>query len=136
MQNLDISKNARYTHATDVNMVLIYVLLMTDDNEKESIKTIENSKYCNGSFRNKRIECMSHMNEHGQEKSMFKRFEKVMSVIFTKSQMMVTFIIFHTIRDDIQPDYNCPKRLFIYLIQKLENQAEQKTPIRCLKNCL
>ena len=35
----------------------------------------------------------SHFNEHGLEKNIFKRFEKVISGIFTRSQMMVKYII-------------------------------------------
>ena len=61
MQNLDISKDAKvYTHATTVEfdgLPILFIPWICDDNEAESIRTIENTSfiYCNGSFRNKRF---------------------------------------------------------------------------------
>ena len=49
MQNLDISKDAKvYTHATTVNfddnLPILFIPWICDDNDAETIRTIENTK--------------------------------------------------------------------------------------------
>ena len=58
---------------------ICFIPWICDDNERESIRTIENTKatVAMGHLEIKGFEMHSgHMNEHGTEKSMFKRFEK------------------------------------------------------------
>ena len=75
MQNLDISKDAKvYTHATTVEfdgLPILFIPWICDDNENESIRTIENttSSIAMGHLEIKGFEMHSgHMNEHGHRK--------------------------------------------------------------------
>ena len=99
LQNLELNKKCKvYLTAETVtfdNLPILFIPWICDDNQQESISTIENSQstIAMGHLEIKGFEMHNgHMNEHGLEKSMFKRFEKVMSGHFTRSQMMVMFI--------------------------------------------
>ena len=121
LQNLNINSNAKvYTHATDVNidgLDICFIPWICDDNERESIKTIENSKasIAMGHLEIKGFEMHSgHMNEHGQEKSMFKRFEKVMSGHFHKKSDDGHIYYLGTQYEMTWSDYKDPKGFHIF----------------------
>ena len=121
LQNLNINSNAKvYTHTTDVNiggLDICFIPWICDDNERESIKTIENSKssIAMGHLEIKGFEMHSgHMNEHGQEKHMFKRFEKVMSGHFHKKSDDGQIYYLGTQYEMTWSDYNCPKGFHIF----------------------
>ena len=74
MQNLNINKNAKvYTHAMEVEfdgLPILFIPWICDDNEAETIRTIENTKatVAMGHLEVKGFEMHSgHMNEHGLE---------------------------------------------------------------------
>ena len=121
LQNFNINNNAKvYTHATDVNidgLDICFIPWICDDNERESIKTIENSKasIAMGHLEIKGFEMHSgHMNEHGQEKHVFKRFEKVMSGHFHKKSDDGQIYYLGTQYEMTWSDYNCPKGFHIF----------------------
>ena len=121
MQNLDISKEAKvYTHATTVNfdnLPILFIPWICDDNEIETIKTIENtqSTIAMGHLEIKGFEMHNgHMNEHGTEKSIFKRFEKVMSGHFHKKSDDGHIYYLGTQYEMTWSDYNCPKGFHIF----------------------
>jgi hypothetical protein len=121
MQNLNINKNAKvYTHTTQVEfdgLPILFIPWICDDNESESIRTIEASQatIAMGHLEIKGFEMHSgHMNEHGQEKSMFKRFEKVMSGHFHKKSDDGHIYYLGTQYEMTWSDYNCPKGFHIF----------------------
>ena len=64
------------------------------------------------------------MNEHGTEKSVFKRFEKVMSGHFHKKSDDGHIYYLGTQYEMTWSDYKCILKVFIYLIHKQENYQE------------
>ena len=121
MQNLDISKDAKvYTHATTVEfdgLPILFIPWICDDNEAETIRTIENttSSIAMGHLEIKGFEMHNgHMNEHGTEKSMFKRFEKVMSGHFHKKSDDGHIYYLGTQYEMTWSDYNCPKGFHVF----------------------
>ena len=121
MQNLDISKDAKvYTHATTVEfdgLPILFIPWICDDNEAETIRTIENttSSIAMGHLEIKGFEMHNgHMNEHGTEKSMFKRFEKVMSGHFHKKSDDGHIYYLGTQYEMTWSDYKCPKGFHIF----------------------
>ena len=121
MQNLDISKEAKvYTHATTVNfdnLPILFIPWICDDNEIETIKAIENtqSTIAMGHLEIKGFEMHNgHMNDHGTEKSIFKRFEKVMSGHFHKKSDDGHIYYLGTQYEMTWSDYNCPKGFHIF----------------------
>ena len=127
MQNLDISKDAKvYTHATTVDfdgLPILFIPWICDDNEAETIRTIENtqSTIAMGHLEIKGFEMHNgHMNEHGTEKSVFKRFEKVMSGHFHKKSDDGHIYYLGTQYEMTWSDYNCPKGFHIFDTQTRE----------------
>ena len=121
MQNLDISKDAKvYTHATTVDfdgLPILFIPWICDDNESESIRTIENtqSSIAMGHLEVKGFEMHNgHFNDHGLEKSMFKRFEKVLSGHFHKKSDDGHIYYLGTQYEMTWSDFNCPKGFHIF----------------------
>ena len=121
LQNLNISQNAIvYTHATDVDidgLKILFIPWICDDNEPESIRTIANSTagIAMGHLEIKGFEMHSgHMNDHGYEKAMFKRFEKVISGHFHKKSDDGHIYYLGTQYEMTWSDYNCPKGFHIF----------------------
>ena len=84
---------------------------------QKAIRTIENTKatIAMGHLEVKGFEMHSgHMNEHGLEKSMFKRFEKVMSGHFHKKSDDGHIYYLGTQYEMTWSDYNCPKGFHIF----------------------
>ena len=121
MQNLNICKNAKvYTHATTVNfdnLPILFIPWICDDNEAETIRTIENtqSTIAMGHLEIKGFEMHNgHMNEHGTEKTVFKRFEKVISGHFHKKSDDGHVYYLGTQYEIMWSDYKCPKGFHIF----------------------
>ena len=121
LQNLNISQNAIvYTHATDVDidgLKILFIPWICDDNEPESIRTIANSTagIAMGHLEIKGFEMHSgHMNDHGYEKSMFVKFEKVISGHFHKKSDDGHIYYLGTQYEMTWSDYNCPKGFHIF----------------------
>ena len=108
MQNLDISKDAKvYTHATTVNfdgLPILFIPWICDDNEAETIRTIENTKssIAMGHLEIKGVEMQNgNMNEHGTESLYLKDLKKLCLVTFIKNQMMKHLLSWYSIRNDM-----------------------------------
>ena len=121
LQNLNISQNAIvYTHATDVDidgLKILFIPWICDDNEPESIRTIANSTagIAMGHLEIKGFEMHSgHMNDHGYEKNMFVKFEKVISGHFHKKSDDGHIYYLGTQYEMTWSDYNCPKGFHIF----------------------
>ena len=121
LQNLNISQNAIvYTHATDVDidgLKILFIPWICDDNEPESLRTIGNSTagIAMGHLEIKGFEMHSgHMNDHGYEKSMFVKFEKVISGHFHKKSDDGHIYYLGTQYEMTWSDYNCPKGFHIF----------------------
>jgi hypothetical protein len=121
MQNLDISKDAKvYTHATELefdNLKVLFIPWICDDNETESVETIKTSTspIAMGHLEIKGFEMHNgHMNDHGTEKSIFKRFEKVMSGHFHKKSDDGHIYYLGTQYEMTWSDYKCPKGFHVF----------------------
>ena len=121
LQNLNISENSIvYTHATDVELdglKILFIPWICDDNHAEMIRTIENSTatISMGHLEISGFEMHNgHMNEQGLEKSMFKRFEKVMSGHFHKKSDDGHIYYLGTQYEMTWSDYMCPKGFHIF----------------------
>ena len=127
MQNLSINKNAKvYTHTTQVEfdgLPILFIPWICDDNEAETVRTIDNTKavIAMGHLEVKGFEMHSgHMNEHGLDKSVFKRFEKVMSGHFHKKSDDGHIYYLGTQYEMTWSDYHCPKGFHIFDTQTRE----------------
>ena len=127
LQNLNINKDAKiYTHATEVEfdgLPILFIPWICDDNEAETIRTIENTKssIAMGHLEIKGFEMHSgHMNEHGLDKAVFKRFEKVMSGHFHKKSDDGHIYYLGTQYEMTWSDYHCPKGFHIFDTQTRE----------------
>ena len=121
LQNLELNKKCKvYLTAETVtfdNLPILFIPWICDDNQQESISTIENSQstIAMGHLEIKGFEMHNgHMNEHGLEKSMFKRFEKVMSGHFHKKSDDGHVYYLGTQYEMTWSDYNCPKGFHIF----------------------
>ena len=121
LQNLNISENAIvYTHATDVELdglKILFIPWICDDNYSETMRTIGNSTatISMGHLEISGFEMHNgHMNEQGLEKSMFKRFEKVMSGHFHKKSDDGHIYYLGTQYEMTWSDYMCPKGFHIF----------------------
>ena len=121
LQNLEINKNSKvYTQTTEVefdNLPILFIPWICDDNEVESVEKIKNSTspIAMGHLEGKGFEMHNgHFNEHGQEKSMFKRFEKVSSGHFHKKSDDGQIYYMGTQYEMTWSDYNCPKGFHIF----------------------
>jgi hypothetical protein len=127
LQNLNINKDAKiYTHATEVEfdgLPILFIPWICDDNEAETVRTIDNTKavIAMGHLEVKGFEMHSgHMNEHGLDKSVFKRFEKVMSGHFHKKSDDGHIYYLGTQYEMTWSDYHCPKGFHIFDTQTRE----------------
>jgi len=127
LQNLSINKNAKiYTHATEVEfdgLPILFIPWICDDNEAETVRTIDNTKavIAMGHLEVKGFEMHSgHMNEHGLDKVVFKRFEKVMSGHFHKKSDDGHIYYLGTQYEMTWSDYHCPKGFHIFDTQTRE----------------
>lgn len=121
LQNLEINKNAKvYTEATELNFDgcnILFIPWICDDNETRSVETIKNSTspIAMGHLEIKGFEMHNgHFNEHGQEKSMFKRFEKVLSGHFHKKSDDGQIYYLGTQYEMTWSDFKCPKGFHIF----------------------
>ena len=121
LQNLQISKDAKiYTHATEIELGGLPILLIPwicDDNEAETVRTIDKTKatIAMGHLEVKGFEMHNgHMNEHGLEKSVFKRFEKVLSGHFHKKSDDGHIYYLGTQYEMTWSDYRCPKGFHLF----------------------
>ena len=121
LQNLELNKKCKvYLTAETVtfdNLPILFIPWICDDNQQESISTIENSQstIAMGHLEIKGFEMHNgHMNEHGLEKSMFKRFEKVMSGHFHKKSDDGHIYYLGTQYEMTWSDYNCQKGFHIF----------------------
>ena len=127
LQNLEISKNTEvFTKATELEfdgLKVLFIPWICDDNETESVETIKNSTspIAMGHLEIKGFEMHNgHMNEHGTEKSVFKRFEKVMSGHFHKKSDDGHIYYLGTQYEMTWSDYKCPKGFHIFDTQTRE----------------
>jgi len=121
LQNLNISKNAKiYTRATTVNLGGIDILFLPwicDDNLDDSVHAIDNttSTICMGHLEIKGFEMHKGVyNDHGQEKSQFTKFEKVISGHFHKKSDDGRIYYLGTQYEITWSDYQCPKGFHIF----------------------
>jgi len=121
LQNLELNKNCKvYTSSITVefdNLPILFIPWICDDNYSESIRTIDSTQatIAMGHLEVKGFEMHNgHMNEHGLEKSMFKRFEKVMSGHFHKKSDDGQIYYLGTQYEMTWSDYNCPKGFHIF----------------------
>ena len=121
MQNLNLSKDVKiYTKTTQVEfdgLPILFIPWICDNNEKESVDMITNSQatIAMGHLEVKGFEMHNgHFNDHGQEKAMFKRFEKVMSGHFHKKSDDGQIYYLGTQYEMTWSDYGCPKGFHIF----------------------
>jgi len=121
MQNLNLSKDVKiYTKTTQVEfdgLPILFIPWICDNNEKESVDMITNSQatIAMGHLEIKGFEMHNgHMNDHGTEKSIFKRFEKVMSGHFHKKSDDGHIYYLGTQYEMTWSDYKCPKGFHVF----------------------
>ena len=127
LQNLNISKDAKiYTKSETVNLDgldILFIPWICDDNYDHSIESIQNSKaeIAMGHLEIKGFEMHNgHMNEQGLDKSLFKRFEKVLSGHFHKKSDDGQVYYLGTQYEMTWSDYKCPKGFHIFDTQTRE----------------
>ena len=121
LQNLEINKGAKvYTKTTEVEfdgLPILFIPWICDDNEADSVQKINDtqSTIAMGHLEVKGFEMHNgHFNDHGQEKAMFKRFEKVMSGHFHKKSDDGQIYYLGTQYEMTWSDYGCPKGFHIF----------------------
>jgi len=121
LQNLEINKGAKvYTRTTEVEfdgLPILFIPWICDDNEADSVQMINDTQatIAMGHLEVKGFEMHNgHFNDHGQEKAMFKRFEKVMSGHFHKKSDDGQIYYLGTQYEMTWSDYNCPKGFHIF----------------------
>ena len=121
MQNLDISKDAKvYTRTTEVDfdgLPILFIPWICDDNQTDSVQKINDTQatIAMGHLEVKGFEMHNgHFNDHGQDKAMFKRFEKVMSGHFHKKSDDGQIYYLGTQYEMTWSDYGCPKGFHIF----------------------
>ena len=121
LQNLEISKGAKvYTRTTEVEfdgLPILFIPWICDDNESDSVQKINDTQatIAMGHLEVKGFEMHNgHFNDHGQEKAMFKRFEKVMSGHFHKKSDDGQIYYLGTQYEMTWSDYKCPKGFHVF----------------------
>ena len=142
LQNLEISKNTEvFTKATELEfdgLKVLFIPWICDDNETESVETIKNSTspIAMGHLEIKGFEMHNgHYNDHGQEKAMFKRFEKVLSGHFHKKSDDGQIYYLGTQYEMTWSDYMCPKGFHIFDTSTRE-VTRIPNPIRMFKKII
>ena len=95
----------------------MFIPWICDDNETDSVEKIKNStsSIAMGHLEVKGFEMHNGViNEHGQERAMFKRFEKVLSGHFHKKSDDGQIYYLGTQYEMTWSDYNCPKGFHIF----------------------
>jgi len=121
MENLSLNRNSIvYTKTQEVTfdgLNILFVPWICDDNEEDSLYQIDNStaEICMGHLEVKGFEMhKGHINEHGYEKNIFKRFEKVLSGHFHKKSTDGQIYYLGTQYEMTWSDYHCPKGFHIF----------------------
>ena len=142
LQNLEISKNTKvYTEATELEfdgLNILFIPWICDDNETRSVETIKHSTspIAMGHLEIKGFEMHNgHFNDHGQEKAMFKRFEKVLSGHFHKKSDDGQIYYLGTQYEMTWSDYMCPKGFHIFDTSTRE-VTRIPNPIRMFKKII
>jgi len=95
----------------------LFIPWICDDNESDSVQKINDTQatIAMGHLEVKGFEMHNgHFNDHGQEKAMFKRFEKVMSGHFHKKSDDGQIYYLGTQYEMTWSDYGCPKGFHIF----------------------
>src|SRR6056300_311135 len=121
MQNLQLNKNCKvYTTATEMEFDgcnILFLPWICDDNYDDSIHAIDHStsSIVMGHLEVKGFEMHAgHINEHGLEKSLFTKFEKVLSGHFHKKSDDGRIFYLGTQYEMTWSDYRCPKGFHIF----------------------
>lgn len=121
MENLSLNRNSIvYTKTQEVTfdgLNILFVPWICDDNEEDSLYQIDNStaEICMGHLEVKGFEMhKGHINEHGYEKNIFKRFEKVLSGHFHKKSTDGQIFYLGTQYEMTWSDYHCTKGFHIF----------------------
>jgi hypothetical protein len=121
LDNLSINKKCKiYKSAKEVNFDGLDILLLPwicDDNYEDTIHTIDSStaEIAIGHLEIKGFEMhKGHLNEQGLDKSLFKRFEKVISGHFHKKSDDGQVYYLGTQYEMTWSDYKCPKGFHIF----------------------
>ena len=121
LQNLEINKGAKiYTKTTEVDfdgLPILFIPWICDDNLTDSVEKINNTQatIAMGHLEVKGFEMHNgHFNDHGQDKAMFKRFEKVMSGHFHKKSDDGQIYYLGTQYEMTWSDYGCPKGFHVF----------------------
>ena len=121
LDNLSLSKKCKvYKSAEEVNFDGLDILLLPwicDENYEDSLYTIDNStaEIAMGHLEIKGFEMhKGHLNEQGLDKSLFKRFEKVISGHFHKKSDDGQVYYLGTQYEMTWSDYKCPKGFHIF----------------------
>lgn len=127
LQNLSISKNTKiYTSCETITIDNLDILLapwICDTNMEDSLHSIENStaQIVMGHLEIKGFEMhKGHLNEQGLDKSLFKRFEKVLSGHFHKKSDDGHIYYLGCPYEITWSDYKCPKGFHIFDTQTRE----------------
>ena len=127
LQNLSISKNTKiYTSCETITVDNLDILLapwICDTNMEDSLHSIENStaQIVMGHLEIKGFEMhKGHLNEQGLDKSLFKRFEKVLSGHFHKKSDDGHIYYLGCPYEITWSDYKCPKGFHIFDTQTRE----------------
>ena len=109
-----------YTEPKEVvfdGLPILFVPWICDDNEQITLEAIQNTKaqICFGHLNIKGFEMhKGYFNEHGQEKSLFRRFEKVISGHFHKKSDDGQIYYLGTQYEITWNDYKCPKGFHVF----------------------
>lgn len=121
MENLSLNRNAKiYKTATEVNfdgLDILFLPWICEANEEESLYAIDNStsQICMGHLEIKGFEMhKGFYNEYGYDKTLFGRFEKVISGHFHKKSSDGHIYYCGCQYEMTWSDYNCPKGFHIF----------------------
>lgn len=121
LQNLSISKNTKVYHKSDTvtfdGLDILFLPWICDDIIEETLHTIDNStaQIVMGHLEIKGFEMhKGHVNEQGLDKSLFKRFEKVLSGHFHKKSDDGHIYYLGSPYEITWSDYKCPKGFHIF----------------------
>jgi predicted phosphodiesterase len=121
LQNLNISKRAKvYTSSETVNfdgLDILFIPWICDTNMEDSLHNIDKStaEIVMGHLEIKGFEMhKGHLNEQGLDKSLFKRFEKVITGHFHKKSDDGQIYYLGCPYQIMWSDYNCPKGFHIF----------------------
>lgn len=121
LQNLSISKNTKVYYKSDTvtfdGLDVLFLPWICDDIIEETLHTIDNStaQIVMGHLEIKGFEMhKGHVNEQGLDKSLFKRFEKVLSGHFHKKSDDDHIYYLGSPYEITWSDYKCPKGFHIF----------------------